>query len=124
MVTEVADVGKFVAVVCTNSPSSRLLLLVGSADVMVTRVVDVGTSHRVLTTSLEDWIAEGIGDTVVDKGMVVLEFTTAVCIGDADTRGAARPKTKRRWLQVFSMLYCCTLGLMPLSVVLLGVGVS
>ena len=86
----------------------------GSAEAWGARLVDVEKSIvAVCISSLSrDWVTEGAADMMVAKVVGVEMFIAAGCRKDAGTRGAARPKTKRRWLRVCCILYSFTPGLM------------
>lgn len=65
-------------------------------------VVGIG-SKRTVTPSRK-WVALGFADIMVAMVVGVGEMIATVPLSEAVTRGAARPKAKRRWLQVTCML--------------------
>ena len=70
-------------------------------------LVDVGRSTGVFSRrslSVRGLVVVRFGDILVSKVVGAERFIAGVCQTAAGTRGAARPKTKRRWLQVFCIL--------------------
>lgn len=107
VVAEPVDVGRLIRADGIRSLSVRGRLVVVFADIMMCNLVDMGRSTGVFgrrSLWLRSLTAVRFADILVSKVVGAERFIAGVCKTAAGTRGAARPKTRRRWLQVFCIL--------------------
>lgn len=105
MVTEPVDVGRrSIRAGGTRPLTVRGRLVVVFAGLTMCNLVDVGRSTGVFGGRSRSLTAVGFAGILVSKVVGAERFIAAVCKTAAGIRGAASPKIKRRWLQVFCIL--------------------
>ena len=142
MVTNVVDIGESITAVCKGSPLLRDWVAVGTVVRMTEEVDVGKTAAAACEKLSwpRDWLTEGLAEAMVTRVGYVTASTAGVCKRSTWTgdfvmvefailatgvvelgklsaalcmiRGAASPKIRLRWLQLFCMLSCFVFGLM------------